>query len=804
MVCSPPHCDERVNARPRNVTRRVIQALAAQWVTFIQSMSPFVLAFFAGGCVTTEPKPEGHDPLDYRADFQISQFEKLPRNIDTLRAQFGAGGEVPQNCEVLWKQKHDNIRILTAERTNANVLGYVVSISNALEDALATGDFTTADNLIANGQAWASVSGERRHKARFVSYRVRLAAARGESVSNFEKLVATGTSSDATAAIFDKVGRAVIAKASGRFEAAENLFKESIWASDNFAGDRLFLHENALYEDLIWVLVKQHRLVEAEAFAREAIEKTGLGLRARYFEQEVYETDYYNGLNAGPISMLALVLLEQGRLDDALYLARVALNMQEVGCSHPASLGLNRAMSVLVTVLAELGQYSITSAVSRGLLAVARASEGDTTKVVGVLSEVFDTLANAKGDPALLRVSPAKLNRIYTGYLNTLLAISASGNLRISRIDVASEMLRVASILKTGRVHSAFRAGRIRAAVGDPELENLVRLEQDSRIKYEQTAELLLQAHLLTQAQSMQVNKAAMRRRIVELKSINRAVRAKIATEFPHNSALINPRPISARQIQTLLRANQALISYLVLEQRTLIWALPAEGAVSFSVAALPAAELRQMIGRLREDVDPSSVQSLRDIPEFDVRLSNALYRLLLAPVSDGWSSASELIVVPDDAIGSLPFAMLALSASAPEVDEHRLFDRYRRVQWLIDRYALLQLPAESAMHGVQLAGSVPPSDRRHEFLGYGDPVFSRAQQPDALTEASVETRTRFRARPKLRGVEWADLQDLPGLPDTRDEILSIAKVLAADRERDIFVGLRARESNITGKDLTA
>ena len=61
----------------------------------------------------------------------------------------------------------------------------------------------------------------------------------------------------------------------------------------------------------------------------------------------------YSGINAGPVAILALVFLEQGRLEDANYLARIAVNMHEVGCSEPDSLGLNRARSILIRTLAQ-------------------------------------------------------------------------------------------------------------------------------------------------------------------------------------------------------------------------------------------------------------------------------------------------------------------------------------------------------------------------------------------------------------------------------------------------------------------
>jgi len=67
-----------------------------------------------------------------------------------------------------------------------------------------------------------------------------------------------------------------------------------------------------------------------------------------------------------------------------------------------------------------------------------------------------------------------------------------------------------------------------------------------------------------------------------------------------------------------------------------------------------------------------------------------------------------------------------------------------------------------------------------------------------------VEIALRVRAAPKTTAMESARLDALPALPDTADELRSIAKVLKADPKRDIFLGKAASETNVKSTDLSA
>ena len=84
----------------------------------------------------------------------------------------------------------------------------------------------------------------------------------------------------------------------------------------------------------------------------------------------------------------------------------------------------------------------------------------------------------------------------------------------------------------------------------------------------------------------------------------------------------------------------------------------------------------------LREALDPPSVQTMADIPGFDVEGAHELYKLLLEPVAEGWRAAKSLIVVTNGALGLLPLGLLPTEPIkvSPKEDGEPYFASYRKV----------------------------------------------------------------------------------------------------------------------------
>jgi CHAT domain-containing protein len=196
------------------------------------------------------------------------------------------------------------------------------------------------------------------------------------------------------------------------------------------------------------------------------------------------------------------------------------------------------------------------------------------------------------------------------------------------------------------------------------------------------------------------------------------------------------------------------------------------------------------------------------------------LYRKLLQPVEAGWREAKNLIVVPHKALGQLPFALLATAPTVDATPEPKgsLFEEYRQAPWLIRRAAVIQLPSVSTL--LALRRMPAPKPGRTEFIGFGDPLFSTKMALAASDGATTRRRLRNLGIGAVAAAPMATVADAPvamatvavansaglaqlaRLPDTAEEITSIAKVLKADAANDVFLGRAASEKNVKSGQL--
>jgi CHAT domain-containing protein len=113
---------------------------------------------------------------------------------------------------------------------------------------------------------------------------------------------------------------------------------------------------------------------------------------------------------------------------------------------------------------------------------------------------------------------------------------------------------------------------------------------------------------------------------------------------------------------------------------------------------------------------------------------------------------------------------------------------------------------------------SLPPGkSTRKTFVGFGDPLFSVEQAEEAarasaaaggVTTADASSVTRGmplkrRSSPQLDAATSAQLAQLPRLPDTADELKSIALALHTDPAEVLNLGKEANEAKVKSIDLS-
>lgn len=376
---------------------------------------------------------------------------------------------------------------------------------------------------------------------------------------------------------------------------------------------------------------------------------------------------------------------------------------------------------------------------------------------------------------------------------------------------------RVADRLQLSTVQQALIDSASRVLASTPELEVCVRREQEQRIKARETLTQLNREHAEHQRLSqeakdrldagkaaLEAGKAAkedkkklaqeaaaereqaharqaalnqLREKYEALEKERGEMQREIGSRFPEYQALVNPKPPSLGELARLLAKDEAFVSLYPFDQGTLVWGLGAGGRPIFQVAALTALEIRDLVTRLRATLDLSENPDPAKVG-FDAASSYRLYRELLLPVWPAIGSPRVVTIATAGDLGQLPFAVLMTRPPESPFDP-------TRAGWLLRETAVNQIATAAAFRA--LRESRQRAKPAGAFFGFGDPLFKSAGAPASAASSPWKP-----GRGVIKVGQAPDYGAMAALPETRDEILAIAKALGADAAKDVRFGAQA------------
>ena len=542
-------------------------------------------------------------------------------------------------------------------------------------------------------------------------------------------------------AVHEEVGRGMIAQSKGWYPEAEQHYRQAlILTGKNRQRARLVMRRMAVVTLLAETLMHQGRLVEAETELRDALfwGKTPQGLTfASNLSREippVWTLEF-----ALLLRTLAEVLYEQGRHEEAKTLSLRSLNLLTSEClpSEAPALALSRRLIAKVALtnrrwdeafsefeaiqeglaphdrelfearfasdpdwgltLLKVGQVpwavkTLELAYARnrerigeehehtaktlGFLAMAHAAQGNQAVALDEFRQATPRLISAwqagREQSPFLTTRTQHLRLILEAYLALLDETRQGG-------EALSEMFQIADIARSGAVQQALTANSARAAVDDESLKEVVRRQQDAENQIGALQDVLITAVSLPSELQKPEVVANLRARIVQLRAERAALLNEIEQRYPKYSALVSPQPPSTEAVRTHLRPDEALISILVSDERTYVWAIPKAGAVAYAVRDLGRQEVERLVRQLRSSLEPDA-EILGDIPRFELKVAYRLYEELLEPVRAGWGEAKTLLVVADGALGQLPLSLLPTESVSLSETPSELFTEYKAV----------------------------------------------------------------------------------------------------------------------------
>jgi len=402
--------------------------------------------------------------------------------------------------------------------------------------------------------------------------------------------------------------------------------------------------------------------------------------------------------------------------------------------------------------------------------------------------------SNAELDDAaqqtLLRAATMSL-RGYVGLLATL-ARSGSATAREATADafVAAEQLRA------GAAQIALARAAARLATNDPATAQLIRSQQDLRWRRQAVRDLMSDAYARGETAGRSERSTVLASIELELVAVTR----QILSTAPRYANVVAPEPLDPAGVRGLLHDDEAVLTYLALEDRLLLWLVRPGQEVLYREISVTRDALSTAVARLRRSLDQADNPDLGGgvLTPFDVAGAHALFGVLVGPIRADLGGVRHLIVIPDEVLFPLPFATLITSATGPYAALAALADAgrapgeadleaYGRLPWFGRDVAISVLPTATTLAGLRrpaLAGAAEP------LLGFGDPLFHG--RPGRRGGAVVAA----------RGAEAvAELRALPRLPGTRVELETIARAVGADAGTALFLGAEATESTVKRLD---
>ena len=554
----------------------------------------------------------------------------------------------------------------------------------------------------------------------------------------------------------------------GRYADAEPLYKRSLAIYEKALGPD---HPNvaATLSNLAEVYRDQGRYAEAEPLFKRslAIREKALGTN---------HTDV-----ATTLHNLALVYRSQGRYAEAepLFRRSLAIDEKALGANHPD-------VATTLINLAELyrtqGRYAEAEPLFKRSLAIdEKALRPDHPAVATALNDLAELYWNqGRYGDALPLVRRTIANKTAAIWPVLPVLFGAQGAKLIAADEAIDDGLNVMQRASQTSAGEALNALAVRFSAGNDRLAQLVRKDQDLASEGASLDKAIIAAVSNEPSRRDAAAEQRIRDRIATVAKERNDLQTVFTREFPDYAALSRPEPLTVKDIQPLLAADEALV-VVDLAAKSYVWAIT-RSAADWKELAVSANEVAKTVSALRALLDVYNVKP------FDTQASFELYRKILAPVEDMLRRKPRLSIVLTGALTSLPPQLLV----ARDPTSKALKD----VDWLLRTHAVTVLPSIASLK--VLRGKSAVADAKNPLIGFANPVFDRDLQQNVRVAAEVT------ASRGLRGTV-ADIGKLrtalSPLPDTADELRQVAASVKAD-PADVILGPDATETRVKQEKL--
>lgn len=509
-------------------------------------------------------------------------------------------------------------------------------------------------------------------------------------------------------------------------------------------------------------------------------------------------------------------LFDAGRMGEAEVVLRRALSMMEADPT-PSPADMIPGLNYLAEILLKAGKVDEAQEFAeRAERYVARSGSLGVHALWGsrrILSEIAlrqgreaEALAGMKFEIQKQVDRVARLSKISTYasefesdtvradvevYLKAATALRLKPNLSLP--DIVPGMFEVAQVPSSTQTSQAINGLATRFKSRDPALDALIRRRQTAGVE-RRAVDQQLSTTLMSDAlegdevQKFRTNLGKSERRIAALDREISAIDAELLSRDKNFVALLEPKTAISSHVQEALEDDEVLLLQLTTSDTTYMFCVTKQ-ALEVHETGLGAARMSDLVTQLRETLD----YKFGELHPYDTAAAHELYQAVMAPCQGEIDRAKHLIVVPDQAMTSVPPGVLLRTAflDGPKAP----IQRSGELDYLARHIAISVMPSADAFTALR---SIPDmTEFEQNFIGFGDPVLPRPPERNDRRGVAVDP---------LSGMsDWRSLDvSFSELPDTSDEINSLATISGIDRST-VFLRRQATETEVkSGKQLSA
>lgn len=237
--------------------------------------------------------------------------------------------------------------------------------------------------------------------------------------------------------------------------------------------------------------------------------------------------------------------------------------------------------------------------------------------------------------------------------------------------------------------------------------------ERDKKLAEIEAVDRQFSALIERGAQVPEEERRALTQRRAALRTEVDTIEAKIAKDFPQYFDMTRPKALDIAAVQKLLNPDEAMVVILVSDDASYTWAVTREGSTWSRSEAMKQDALAAKVNTLRASMEvdgargsgrqpPPGAGAATVAPQgkaFDRKLAHEIYKELIAPVEGVLKDKQVLLTNVSGPLTSLPLALLV---TAPPQGSDSDPAAVATSPWLIDKYALAELPSVSALQSLR------------------------------------------------------------------------------------------------------